>query len=167
LFFDGCEVPLESVLGGIEGQGFYQMMQDLTYERALVGVNCAAVMEHACRVTIEYAKDRPMFNKRLIDMQHTRFELAEVKTVATIARLFADFTVERMLDGTMTTELASMAKWWTSESQCELVNRCLQIFGGHGYMLEYPIGRMFVDARIEPTYGGANQLMKDLIGRGL
>lgn len=167
LFFENCEVPASALLGGVEGQGFYQMMKDLTYERCLVGVNCAAVMEHAYRVALEYAKDRPLFDKRLIDLQHTRFELAEVKTVATIARLFVDFTVDRMLDGTMTTELASMSKWWTSDRQCELVSRCLQIFGGHGYMLEYPIGRMFVDSRIEPIYGGANELMKDLIGRGL
>lgn len=167
LFFDGCEVPVDAVLGGVEGQGFYQMMRDLTYERALVGVNCAAVMEHAYRVTLAHVKERPMFDKQLIDLQHTRFELAEIKTVATIARVFADFTVDRMLDGTMSTELASMSKWWTSERQCELVSRCLQLFGGHGYMLEYPIGRMFVDARIEPIYGGANELMKDLIGRSL
>jgi acyl-CoA dehydrogenase len=167
LYFDGCEVPLDAVLGGVEGQGFYQMMQDLTYERALVGVNCAAVMEHAFRVTLAHAQDRPMFDKRLIDLQHTRFELAEVKTVATIARVFADFCIERMVDGSMTPALASMAKWWVSERQCELVSRCLQLFGGHGYMLEYPIGRMFVDARIEPIYGGANELMKDLIGRSL
>lgn len=167
LFFDDCEVPVDSVLGGTEGQGFFQMMNDLTYERALVGINCAAVMEHAYRVTVAHAKERPMFDKRLIDLQHTRFELAEVKTVATVARVFADFTVERMVDGTMTTELASMSKWWISDRQCELVSRCLQVFGGHGYMLEYPIARMFVDARIEPIYGGANELMKDLIGRGL
>ena len=167
LYFDGCEVPPDAVLGGVEGQGFYQMMQDLTYERALVGVNCAAVMEHAFRVTLAHAQDRPMFDKRLIDLQHTRFELAEVKTVATIARVFADFCIERMVDGSMTPALASMAKWWVSERQCELVSRCLQVFGGHGYMLEYPIGRMFVDARIEPIYGGANELMKDLIGRSL
>ena len=167
LFFDGCEVPADALLGGAEGQGFYQMMQDLTYERSLVGINCAAVMEHAYRVTLQHARDRPMFDKRLIDLQHTRFELAEIKTVATIARVFADFCVERMLDGTMSTELASMSKWWSSERQCELVSRCLQIFGGHGYMLEYPIGRMFIDARIEPIYGGANELMKDLIGRSL
>ena len=167
LFFDDCEVPAESVLGGTEGQGFFQMMKDLTYERTLVGINCAAVMEHAYRVTLAHAKERPMFDKRLIDLQHTRFELAEVKTVATVTRIFADFTVDRRLDGTMNTELASMSKWWTSDRQCELVSRCLQVFGGHGYMLEYPIARMFVDARIEPIYGGANELMKDLIGRGL
>ncbi len=167
LYFDGCEVPLDAVLGGTEGQGFYQMMQDLTYERSLVGVNCAAVLEHAFRVTAAHAKDRPIFDKRLVDLQHTRFELAEVKTIATLARVFADFCVQRMLDGTMTPELAAMAKWWTSDQQFQMVSRCLQVFGGHGYMLEYPIGRMFVDARIEAIYGGANELMKDLIGRAI
>lgn len=167
LFFDDCEVPEESLLGGTEGLGFYQMMQDLTYERTLTGVNCAAVMEHAFRVTRDYAHDRQLFDKRLIDLQHTRFELAEVKTVATIARVFADFAIERMVDGTMTSDLASMSKWWTSERQCELVHRCLQLFGGHGYILEYPIAQMYVDARIEPIYGGANEILKELIGRAL
>lgn len=165
LFFDDCIVPAENLLGGEEGKGFYQMMQDLTYERTLTGVNCAAIMEHAFHVTSEYAKDRKMFNGRLIDLQNTRFELAEVKTVATIARVFADFTIERMLDGTMTSDLSSMTKWWQSERQCELVHRCLQLFGGHGYMLEYPIARMYIDARIEPIYAGANEILKELIGR--
>lgn len=167
LFFDDCAVPQDTLLGGVEGQGFYQMMQDLTYERTLTGINCAAVMEHAFRVTRDYAHDRTLFDKRLIDLQHTRFELAEIKTTATIARVFSDFTVERYLDGTITSEIASMSKWWTSERQCELVSRCLQLFGGHGYMLEYPIARMYIDARIEPIYAGANEVLKDLIGRGL
>lgn len=167
LFFDDCQVPMESVLGGTEGQGFLQMMKDLTYERALVGVNCAAVMEHAYRVTLEHAKDRPMFDKRLIDLQHTRIELAEIKTAATVACVFADFVVERMLDGAMDTALASMGKWWISEQLCETVNRCLQFFGGHGYMLEYPIGRMYVDARIEPIYGGSIAILKYLIEQEL
>lgn len=165
LFFDDCRVDADAVLGGREGQGFAQMMQDLTYERALVGVNCAAVMERAYLLTSEHAKTRNMFDKRLVDLQHTRFELAEIKTVATIARVFVDFVIERMVAGEMNVELASMTKWWTSERQCEIVSRCLQLFGGHGYMLEYPIGRMFVDSRIEPIYAGANELMKDLIGR--
>jgi len=145
----------------------YQMMKDLTYERALTGVNCATVMEHAFRVTRDYAHERKMFDKRLIDLQHPRFELADVKTVATIARLFADFTVERTVEGRMTSELASMSKWWLSERQCEIVHRCLQLFGGHGYILEYPIARMYVDARIEPIYAGANEVLKELIGRSL
>jgi len=167
LFFDGCEVPADSLLGGSESQGFYQMMQDLTYERALTGVNCAAVMQHAYEVTRDYARERNIFGKTLADLQHPRFEMAEVKTIATIARLFADFTVQRMLDGTIDTSLASMAKWWISERQFEVVNRCLQLFGGHGYMLEYPIARMFVDARIEPIYAGSNEILKELIGRSL
>jgi acyl-CoA dehydrogenase len=167
LFFDGCEVPADSLLGGSESQGFYQMMQDLTYERALTGVNCAAVMQHAYEVTRDYVRERNIFGKTLADLQHPRFEMAEVKTIATIARVFADFTVQRMLDGTIDTSLASMAKWWISERQFEVVNRCLQLFGGHGYMLEYPIARMFVDARIEPIYAGSNEILKELIGRSL
>jgi len=167
LYFDDCEVPASALLGGVEGKGFYQMMQDLVYERVLTGINCAAVMEHAYNVTRDHAHQRKLFDKKLIELQHPRFVLAEVKTVATLARVFADFTVERMLDGTMTSELASMSKWWTSEEQCELVSRCLQLFGGHGYMLEYPIARMFVDSRIEPIYAGANEILKELIGRGI
>lgn len=167
LFFSDCRVPASSLLGCVEGQGFYQMMKDLTYERTLTGVNCAAVMEHAFNVTREYARDRKMFDKRLLDLQNTRFELAEIKTAATIARVFADFTVERMVEGTMTADLASMTKWWTSEEQCAVVTRCLQLFGGHGYILEYPIARMYVDARIEPIYAGSNEVLKDLIGRAL
>ncbi|MEC9362981.1 MAG: acyl-CoA dehydrogenase family protein [Pseudomonadota bacterium] len=167
LFFDDCRVPASALLGGVEGKGFYQMMQDLTYERALSGINCAAVIEHAFRVTRDHAHQRKLFDKKLIELQHPRFELAEVKTIATIARVFADFTVERMLDGTMTGDLASMSKWWITEQQCAVVSRCLQLFGGHGYILEYPIARMFVDARIEPIYAGANEVLKELIGRGV
>jgi acyl-CoA dehydrogenase len=165
LFFDGCEVPRDALLGGLEGQGFYQMMRDLVYERALAGINCAAVMQHAYEVTRDYVGERKIFGKTLKDLQHPRFEIAEIKTLATIARVFADFTVERMLDGTMTASLAAMSKWWISEQQFNVVNRCLQLFGGHGYMLEYPIARMFVDARIEPIYAGSNEILKELIGR--
>lgn len=167
LFFDDCEVSAESLLGGVEGQGFYQMMRDLTYERALAGINCAAVIEHAFKVTRDYVRERKLFGKPLAEQQNTRFELAEIKTIATIARLFADFTIERMVEGTLDTSLASMSKWWISDQQCAVVHRCLQLFGGHGYMLEYPIARMFVDARIEPIYAGSNETMKDLIGRTL
>ncbi|MDI3258164.1 MAG: acyl-CoA dehydrogenase family protein [Sinobacteraceae bacterium] len=167
LFFDGCEVPTSSLLGEVEGQGFYQMMQDLTYERALVSVNCAAVIEHAFLVTRDYVRERKLFGKPLVDQQNSRFELAEIKTIATIARLFADFVVERMIEGTLNTSLASMGKWWMSEQQCAVVDRCLQLFGGHGYILDYPIARMYIDARIEPIYAGTNETMKDLIGRSL
>lgn len=167
LFFDGCSVPSDALLGGIEGQGFYQMMQDLSYERALGGINCAAVMERAYELTAKYVKERNIFDGRLIDFQNTRFELAEVKTIATISRVFVDFTIERMLEGEMTTELSSMSKYWISERQCEIINRCLQLFGGYGYIMEYPIARMFLDSRIEPIYAGSNEVLKDLIGRSI
>jgi acyl-CoA dehydrogenase len=165
LFFDGCAVAREALLGGVEGQGFYQMMKDLNYERALSGVNNAAVIQHAYEVTRDYVRQRKAFGKSLAEFQNTRFVLAEVKTIATIARVFADFTVERMVAGTIDTPLASMSKWWISEQQCETVNRCLQLFGGYGYMLEYPIARMYVDARIEPIYAGTNEILKELIAR--
>ncbi len=167
LFFGDCRVPADALLGGVEGQGFYQMMQDLTYERALGGVNCAAVMEHALKVTAEYTKDRDIFGKKLFDLQHTRFELAEVKTTATIGRVFSDFVVAQRIAGTLTSDLASMSKWWNSDRQCEIVSRCLQLFGGHGYIMEYPIARMYADARIEPIYAGANEALKDMIGRNI
>ncbi len=167
LFFEDCEVPAGALLGGVEGQGFYQMMKDLSYERALSGVNNAAVIEHAFNVTRDYAKERKAFGKPLVDLQHLRFELAEIKTIATIARVFADFTIERMVDGTMDSNIASMSKWWISDQQCKTVQRCLQIFGGHGFMLEYPIARMYIDAPIEPIYAGTNEIMKELIGRSL
>ena len=167
LFFEDCEVSATTLLGGVEGQGFYQMMKDLTYERALVGVNCAAVIEHAFNVTRDYANERKAFGKPLVDLQHLRFELAEVKTIATLARVFADFAIERMVEGKMDTSVASMTKWWLSDQQCDVVHRCLQLFGGHGYMLEYPIARMYIDARIELIYGGSNEIMKELIGRSL
>jgi len=167
LFFGDCKVPLDSLLGGVEGRGFYQMMEDLTYERALGGVNCAAVMEHALTVTTEYVKDRGIFGKKLFDLQTTRFTLAEVKTVATIARVFSDFVVEQKIAGSLTSDLASMSKWWNSDRQCEIIDRCLQLFGGHGYIMEYPIARMYADARIEPIYAGANETLKDMIGKNI
>ncbi|GAB3377649.1 acyl-CoA dehydrogenase family protein [Spongiibacter taiwanensis] len=167
LFFGDCRVPADALLGGVEGRGFYQMMQDLTYERALGGVNCAAVMEHAYRVTVDYTKDRDIFGKKLIDLQSTRMELAEIKTIATIGRVFSDYVVSRRIDGTLDSDLASMNKWWNSDRQCEIVSRCLQLFGGHGYIMEYPIARMYADARIEPIYAGANEALKDMIGRNL
>ncbi len=167
IFFDDCLVPADRLLGEIEGKGFYQMMQDLTYERTLTGVNCAAVMERALHITSDYAKERAMFGGTLMDFQNTRLELAEIKTMATIARIFVDFTVDQMIKGHMTSDLASMSKWWMSETHSDIINRCLQLHGGHGYILEYPIARMYVDARIESIYAGANEVLKDLIGRNL
>lgn len=167
LYFDDCRVPADALLGGFEGQGFYQMMKDLSYERVLCGVNCAAVIQHAYEVTRDYIKDRKMFGKAEIDLQHPRIMLAEVKTIAVIARVFADHAIERMVDGTVDTDIACMSKWWISDQQCQVVHTCLQLFGGHGYMLDYPIGRMYADARIEMIYAGSNEVLKELIGRGM
>lgn len=167
LYFDDARVPADALLGEVEGQGFYQMMRDLDYERALGGINCAAVIEHAFQVTCDYVKERKLFGKPLAEQQNTKFVLAEVKTVATLSRLLADFVVERMIAGKVDVSLASMCKWWISEQQCEVVHRCLQLFGGHGYILDYPIARMYIDARIEPIYAGSNETLKELIGRAI
>ena len=167
LYFDDCKVPASSVLGGKPGYGLQQMVADLNYERTLAGVNCTAVMEHAYNVTREYALERDIYNGKLMNLQLTRISLAEVKTVATIGRIFTDYTVHAMCEGTLTSDMACMSKWWVTDQHCEIVSKCLQLFGGHGYMLEYPIARMFVDSRIEPIYAGANELLKDIIGRGI
>ena len=167
LFFQDCRVPANTLLGEVEGKGFYQMMKDLNYERVLGGVTCAILAEFALAQATEYAKDRQMFDGRLIDLQHTRFELAEMKTDVTVSRVFADNAIAQMINGTMDSDTSSMVKWWLSEKLCEIADRCVQIFGGHGYILEHPIARIYVDARIERIYAGANEILKDLIGRNL
>ena len=167
LFFDDVRVPADAVLGGVEGRGFAQLMTELPYERTILGVSGVAAIERALRLTVEYAKQRKAFGQALIDMQNTRFVLAEIKTEATIARTFIDRCIVDMLEGRMDTELASMAKYWISDLQCKVVDQCLQLFGGYGYMLEYPIAQMYADARVQRIYGGANEIMKENIARGL
>jgi len=167
LFFDDVRVPADAVLGGVEGKGFYQLMTELPYERTILGVAGVAAIERALRLTIEYTKERKAFGQALIDMQNTRFVLAEIKTEATIARTFIDRCIVDMLEGRMDTELASMAKYWISDLQCKVIDQCLQLFGGYGYMLEYPIAQMYVDARVQRIYGGANEIMKEIISRSL
>ena len=167
LFFDEAYVPLENVLGGEEGRGFAQLMTELPYERTILGVCGVAAIERALRLTIEHTRERKAFGQALIEMQNTRFVLAEVKTEATIARVFIDRCIEDMLAGRMDTVQASMAKWWISDLQCKVVDQCVQLFGGYGYMLEYPIAQMYVDARVQRIYGGANEIMKEIIARSL
>ncbi|MFC5397684.1 acyl-CoA dehydrogenase family protein [Undibacterium jejuense] len=167
LFFDDVRVPADAVLGGVEGKGFYQLMTELPYERTILGVAGVAAIERALRLTIEYTKERKAFGQALIEMQNTRFVLAEIKTEATIARTFIDRCIVDMLEGRMDTELASMAKYWISDLQCKVIDQCLQLFGGYGYMLEYPIAQMYVDARVQRIYGGANEIMKEIISRSL
>jgi len=167
LFFDDVRVPADAVLGGVEGRGFAQLMTELPYERTILGVTGVAAIERALQLTVEHTKQRKAFGQALIDMQNTRFVLAEIKTEATIARTFIDRCIVDMLEGRMDTELASMAKYWISDLQCKVVDQCLQLFGGYGYMLEYPIAQMYADARVQRIYGGANEIMKEIIARGL
>jgi acyl-CoA dehydrogenase len=167
LFFDGAHVPLENVLGGVEGQGFAQLMTELPYERTILGVSGVAAIERALALTIAHTRERKAFGQALIEMQNTRFVLAEIKTEATIARIFIDRCIEDMIGGRMDAVRASMAKYWISDLQCKVIDQCVQLFGGYGYMLEYPIAQMYVDARVQRIYGGANEIMKEIIARSL
>jgi acyl-CoA dehydrogenase len=167
LFFDDVRVPAENILGGIEGKGFVQLMTELPYERTILGVGGVAAIERALRLTIEHTRQRKAFGQALIEMQNTRFILAEIKTEATIARTFIDRCIVDTLEGRMDAELASMAKYWVSDLQCKVIDQCLQLFGGYGYMLEYPIAQMYIDARVQKIYGGANEVMKEIIARSL
>ncbi len=167
LFFDGAHVAEDGVLGGVEGQGFTQLMTELPYERTILGVAGVAAIERALALTVAHTRERRAFGQALIEMQNTRFVLAEIKTEATIARIFIDRCIEDMLAGRMDTVRASMAKYWISDLQCKVVDQCVQLFGGYGYMLEYPIAQMYVDARVQRIYGGANEIMKEIIARSL
>jgi acyl-CoA dehydrogenase len=165
LSFDGARVPVGNLLGGTEGQGFKQLMSQLTFERLLLAVSAAAVIERAVELTVEYTKSRKAFGQTLADFQNTRFKLAECATLAHVVRSFVNDCIQRQLDGTLDNEAAYMAKWWCSEQQCKVTDECLQLFGGYGYMTEYPIARLYADSRVQRIYGGANEIMKDLIAR--
>ena len=167
LFFDDVELPADALLGTEEGRGFYQLMEQLPQERLNIAVQAVAAMEHALRETIAYVKDRQAFGKPLIAFQNTQFKLAECKTKATVAKTFTYHCAERLLAGQLDATTASMAKYWVSEVEGEIMDECLQLFGGYGYMEEYPIARMFTDARVQRIYGGTNEIMKLLIARSL
>ncbi|MDJ0947768.1 MAG: acyl-CoA dehydrogenase family protein [Alphaproteobacteria bacterium] len=167
LFFDDARVPTSCLLGAEEGQGFYQLMEQLPQERLVVAVCGAAVMEKAVEETVAYAKERKAFGGTLLDLQNTRFKLAEAKTIAHVARVFVDDCVDRLVRGELDAATASMAKWWVTQMQCDVVDECLQLHGGYGYMLEYPIAQMYTDSRVQKIYGGTNEIMKELIARTL
>jgi acyl-CoA dehydrogenase len=167
LFFEDVSLPTENLLGTEEGQGFAQLMNELPQERLIVTVHAAAMMERALALTIDYVKQREAFGKKIIEFQNTQFELAECKTEATIARVFTDHCIERHLKGELDTATASMAKSWTTDTLNRVVDRCLQLFGGYGYMDEYPISRLYRDARVMRIYAGTNEIMKLLIARSL
>lgn len=167
LFFENAVAPRENLLGGEEGKGFVQLMQQLPQERLIIAVGAVAAMERAVRLTAEYTKERKAFGQPIIEFQNTAFTLAERKTEAMIARVFVDFCIERLIAGDLDAVTASMAKWWCTQKQVETVDDCLQLYGGYGYMQEYPISRMFIDSRIQKIYGGTNEVMKLLIARSL
>jgi acyl-CoA dehydrogenase len=167
LFFEDVKLPAEGLLGPEEGQGFIQLMNDLPQERMIVATAAIGMIERALRLTIDYVKERKAFGKAIIDFQNTQFELAECKSEATIGRVFHDHCVERHLAGQLDTVTASMAKYWLTDLQNKIVDRCLQLFGGYGYMDEYPISRMYRDARVQRIYAGTNEIMKIVIARSL
>ncbi len=167
LFFDDVKVPASALLGPEAGQGFIQLMQQLPQERLLIAIQAMGRMERAVEETIAYVKDRSAFGRKIIEFQNTQFELAELKTEATVAKVFLDHCIVRHLDGELDAATASMAKYWITDLQSKVIDRCLQLHGGYGYMNEYPIARMYRDSRVERIYGGTNEIMKLLIARTL
>jgi len=167
LFFDDMKVPADALLGTEPGMGFIQLMSELPQERLNIAVGGVAVMEAALETTIEYVKERKAFGKRIIDFQNTQFELAECKTIVQIAKTFTYDCADKHLRGELDTVTASMAKYWVTDKECEVIDRCLQLHGGYGFMNEYPIARMYRDSRVQRIYGGTNEIMKLLIARSL
>lgn len=167
LFFDGVKVPADNLLGGAEGQGFVQLMQQLPQERLLIGIECVSLMERALGETIAYVKERKAFGKTLLEFQNTQFKLAEVKTKATVAKVFVDHCIGLLLEGKLDAVTASMAKLSTSETAQEVIDECLQLYGGYGYMNEYPIAQLYKDIRVKRIFGGTSEIMKLLIARSL
>lgn len=167
LFFDGLRVPAANLLGEAEGQGFYQMMQLLAQERLVTAIMAVAMMEKAVDLTVEYTKGREAFGKPLFAMQNTKFELAECKTLATVGRTFLDDAIVKHLRGELDIPTAAMAKYWLTDQLGIVVDRCLQLFGGYGYMTEYPISQLYTGARVLRILAGSNEVMKDLIARSL
>ena len=166
LFFEDCRVPVNNLVGD-EGRGFVQLMQQLPQERLNIAQAAVVEIERALAMTLDFVRERKAFGKRILDFQNTRFKLAECKTEALIARTFVDQCLTRHLTGELDAATASMAKYWVTEKQNQIIDTCLQLHGGAGYMEEYPISRMYRDARVQSIYGGTNEIMKELIGRTL
>ncbi|BBX66521.1 acyl-CoA dehydrogenase [Mycobacterium saskatchewanense] len=166
LFFDDVRVPVGNLLGE-EGAGYGYAMKQLAHERLVVAITGVSTLETAVAETIAYSKQRSAFGAALINLQHTRFELADCATIAKVARTFVDDCIVKHLRGELDAVTASMAKAWVTDMQCAVIDRCLQLFGGYGYMLEYPITRMYADSRAQRIYAGTNEVMKELVARSL
>ncbi len=164
LFFDDVRFPAENLIGD-EGQGFRYLMQELPWERLQLAIVAVAACEAALRWTIDYCRERQAFGRSIASFQNTQFKLAELRTETQVARVFVDRCIGLSLDGKLDVETAAMAKYWTTDLQCKVVDECLQLHGGYGYMRDYAIGRAFVDARAQRIYGGTNEIMKEIISR--
>ncbi|WP_446224718.1 acyl-CoA dehydrogenase family protein [Nocardia sp. IBHARD005] len=167
LFFEDVRIPVTNLLGTQEGQGFFQLMQQLPQERLIVAMGAVAGMEVALDHTLRYTKEREAFGRPVFGFQNTKFKLAEVATEARIARVFIDDCVEKHIRGELDIPTVAMAKWWTTDKAMQIADTCLQLFGGYGYMNEYPIARMWVDNRVQLIYAGTNEIMKEIIARSL
>jgi long-chain-acyl-CoA dehydrogenase len=167
LFFDGVRVPAENLLGGREGQGFVQLMEQLPQERLIIAVQGIGAMERALAETLAYVKERRAFGRAIWDFQNTKFKLAEVQATVLATRAFVDACMVAHLKGELDAARAALAKAWVSEQQCRVMDECLQLFGGYGYMMDYPIAELYVDARVQRIYGGTNEIMKELAARSM
>jgi acyl-CoA dehydrogenase len=167
IFFDEARVPAANLLGGAEGRGFAQMMEQLPYERMQIAVGAVASAEQALAITTRYVKERKAFGKPLFEQQNTRFKLAECRARAHIGRVFVDSCIVRLIEGRLDEASAAIAKFWLTEAQCQIIDECLQLHGGYGYMSEYPIARMWADSRVQRIYAGSNEIMKELIAWSL
>jgi acyl-CoA dehydrogenase len=167
LFFNDVRVPAANLLGGVEGMGFVQLMQQLPQERLNIAVQGIAAAERGLGVTLDYVKSRKAFGKTVMEFQNTQFKLAEVKTKLTVATVFVDYCIAQHMAGKLDPATASMAKYWCTDIQGETLDECLQLHGGYGFMAEYPIAQLYKDARVQRIYGGTNEIMKVLISRTL
>ncbi|NOD62200.1 MULTISPECIES: acyl-CoA dehydrogenase family protein [unclassified Ruegeria] len=167
LFFEDVKVPMTNLLGDEEGQGFYQLMKQLPWERLNIAIMALGAIDFAIAETVKYVQERKAFGQRVMDFQNTRFKLAECKTKAEVLRSFINDCVAKLEAGELDAATASMAKYWGSEVQNEIMHECLQLFGGYGFMMEYPIARLYADARVQMIYGGTNEVMKELIARSI
>lgn len=167
LYFEDVRVPADCLLGGVEGKGMHQLMGDLPYERITIALAGVAAMEGAVAETARYVRERKAFGQAIAEFQNTRFKLAEVVTYTRVARTFIDRCVEQLVAGELDTETAAMAKWWITDMQQKVMDECVQLHGGYGYMNEYLVCRMFADSRVQRIYGGTNEIMKELISRSV
>ncbi len=169
LFFDDVRVPAENLLGGaaLENRGFICLMEQLPWERLQIAIGAVAAAQAAIGWTLDYVKERKVFGQAVAAFQNTRYKLAEMQTEVQVARVFVDKCTELLLQDKLDTATASMAKYWCSDLQCKVMDECVQLFGGYGYMWEYPITRAYADARVQRIYGGTNEIMKEVISRSM